>query len=158
MRSTNHRTPGQPPRQCRERACLRGADSSQRSLGPRRRNSQRRQQGRTNIAVLNTAHREHHVADTLLVKSRNERQDVRPRQQLTYDREQVLVGKCAGVKRFERGVVAVSGEPIFQKTNGKTFLRAIGGSFPTSDVRRRSRLLYSFCVSFEIIAGATNHP
>lgn len=33
---------------------------------------------------------------------------------------------------FERGVVAVSGEPIFQKTNGKTFLRAIGGSFPTA--------------------------
>jgi hypothetical protein len=33
---------------------------------------------------------------------------------------------------FERGVVAVSGQPIFQKTDGKTFLRAIGGSFPTA--------------------------
>lgn len=33
---------------------------------------------------------------------------------------------------FERGIVAVSNQPIFQKTNGKTFLKAIGGSFPTS--------------------------
>jgi len=33
---------------------------------------------------------------------------------------------------FERGIVAVSNQPIFQKTNGKTFLKAIGGSFPTT--------------------------
>lgn len=33
---------------------------------------------------------------------------------------------------FERGVAAISDQPIFQKTNGKTFLRSIGGSFATS--------------------------
>jgi type II secretory pathway component GspD/PulD (secretin) len=78
------------------------------------------------------------IEDLLLIKgSQEEIEEVLAALDLWYNAApqieiQASVFDVLDSELFERGIIQANGQPILEKTNSNTFLRALGGSFPSS--------------------------